>query len=262
MPEQYTDGTPIIVPAGGSLENQVPSSNPTAGQGYLTSSYYGNESAKNAQALEQDLGDAQAIEQLSQKLGVNPDELGSTSPEPELPLGTEDEKAAFLKKLNSEDGQRFRNEFKEYVGVDVVEAFQAIQDAATLTKELDSWRRDMVRQEETKVLRQELGQEFDILMPEIVDYFKQLPPAQQQALDNLDGARMIAALIRQGKKQVRNGQPGNLPPFVQGNVRSTAQRGAPVIRMSEMVQWKGAELDARMGDVIRAKQAGTFINDL
>jgi hypothetical protein len=260
MPEQYTDGQPIIVPAGGSLENQVPSSNPTAGQGYLTSSYYGNESAKNAQALEQELGDSQAIEQLSQKLGVNPDELGNPDVVP--PLGTEDEKQAFLKKLNSEDGQRFRNEFKEYVGVDVVEAFQAIQDAATLTKELDSWRRDMVRQEETKVLKQELGQEFDILMPEIVDYFKQLPPVQQQALDNLDGARMIAALIRQGKKQARTGQPGNYPPYVNGNVRSTAQRGAPVIRMSEMVQWKGAELDARMGDVIKAKQAGTFINDL
>lgn len=260
MSEQFTAGNPIVVPAGQTLEQQVPSTAPTAGQGYLTSSYYGNEGATRQANLEQELTDGQTIEQLGQKLGVNPNELGNA--DADVPPQTEDEKQAFLKKLSSEDGQRFRNEFKEYVGIDVLEAFEAIQNAATLTKELDSWRRDMVRQEETKVLKQELGQEFDTLMPEIVEYFKQLPPAQQQALDNLDGARMIAALIRQGKRAARGGQPGNLPPFVNGNVRNTASRGVPTIRMSEMVNWTGAELDARMGDVLRAKQAGTFINDL
>jgi hypothetical protein len=32
--------------------------------------------------------------------------------------------------------------------------------------------------------------------------------------------------------------------------------------MSEMVTWSGQELDRRMSDVIRAKQAGTLINDI
>jgi hypothetical protein len=258
---QLTDGQPVIVPTG-SPQGQQPSN---TGSGYITSSYYGNESANRQQALEQELQDDQMVRQMGEKLGIDPTSISNTpdegTTENSVENMTPDEKADFLARINSETGQKFREDFKNFVGVDVVEAFEAIQNAATLTKELDEWRRGLVRQQETQVLQTELGQDYDVMMPKIVDYFRALPPAQQQALDNLDGARMIAALIRQQEVAQRRGGLGNSPAYVNSNVRAT-RTTAPTIRMSEMTKWSGAELDARMGDVMRAKQNGTFIYDM
>lgn len=252
--ETFIDGTPQIVPTGSPTP---PSS------GYLSGSYYGNESAKIQEAQAQEQNDANTISELSQKLGVDPNSLGVS---PDVPTADTDDKQTvdpdFLAKFNTEEGQRFRQQFKDYVGVDVVEAFNTVQNAAKLTAELEAWRQGLVVQQETQQLRQEWGNEFDALMPEVKAYFNNLPDNQKAALDNLDGARMIAALIRQQKSAQMRGQ-GNVPSYVNGNVRTTANRGGvPTIRMSEMVTWSGAELDRRMGDVMRAKQAGTFINDL
>lgn len=250
------DPQPIIVPTGSA-----------DGKGYFSSSYYGNESANAMEATQQELQNHQTIQELGQKLGVDPNQLGAVeTPETQQPSEvTTDtpDKEDFLKKFNSEEGAKFRQQFREYMGVDPLDAYNLINDTARLTQELEAWRSEVVRQRETETLRNELGQEFEQLMPEMVEYFKRLPPAQQKALDNLDGARMIAALIRQQKAQAMRGSLGNAPAFVQSNVRSLSNGvSAPTIRMSDLAKMSGNEVDKYMGDIIRAKQAGTFIYDL
>lgn len=262
MDNTLVAGQPVIVPTGTSQgSNEV-----VPQQGYINASYYGNESNKVIQDQTAATQDAQAVQELAQKLGVDPNTLlegqqpTEQVTEPETPpTETED----FLAKFNTEEGKRFREQFTQFLGVDPVSAYETVQNAARLTAELENWRQGMVVQQEQQQLRAELGNEYDALMPEVVDYFNSLPNEKKAALDNLDGARMIAALIRQRKAQEMRGAGTNAPQFVNGNVRPTNGRaGSPYIRMSEMVTWDGATLDARMADIQRAKANGTFIYDL
>ena len=247
-----TEGQPYVVPAA-----KEP-------QGYISSSYYGNESAKRQQATAQEVTDNQTVQELSQKLGVNLEEGQGTVQEQvqqQFENATDEEKAAFMKKLSSEDGARFRKEFKEYLGIDPLEAFEAVNNTARLTAQLEAWRREVVRQQEEQQLRTEFGDEYETLMPEVIQYFQQLPPDKQRALDNIDGARLIAAMVRQRKANERRGV--SHPNFVNNNVRPISGRNSsPTIRQSDLLKLSGQELDQMMGTIQTAKMNGTFIYDL
>lgn len=78
---------------------------------------------------------------------------------------------------------------------------------------------------------------------------------------------MLAALIKQ--EGLRKQDPsGNLNPDVPQYYpnRRPANHGftnqSPIIKMSEFINWTDADVQARMPEIIRAKQEGRFIHDL
>jgi len=209
------------------------------------------------------------IAELSAKLGIDPNAF---SPEETNGLETPNEVPQqadqgasddFIQKFNSAEGLRLRNEFKRIAGVDVVEAYGVVQNTAKLLKNLETWRQQVVNQQQQDNLKQEWGESYQELMPQVVQRFGELKtknPKLAQALDNIDGARLLAAQIRQ-----ESGQPQpHTPAVLTGKTQSITHRGnqSPTIRMSDFMNWSDAEVQSRMGEVLRAKQAGTFIHDL
>jgi hypothetical protein len=232
------------------------------GQSYFSTSYYANQGAEEAQNLEGLAGAQNTIEELSKKLGVDPSSLaGEEAVQPEQ-AQVEPEAPAedYLAKFNTEEGKRFRAEFKNYMGIDPVEAYTLITQTSDLVQHLDGWRREVQQERQMETLRREFGADFDSVMPKVVERFSKLPKAQQVALDNVDGARMLAAIIREEELSQSRGRPN---PYASTNVRPLQRGGntSPVIRMSEMLNWDDATVQARMPDIIKAKQNGTFIND-
>jgi hypothetical protein len=232
---------------------------PTRGSGYISTSYYGQQEQAVQQEQASVNADQALINELSAKLGIPADVQGQTQEQPQ----TQEEKDEFLQKLGTEEGKQLVEQFKKVTGIDLQEAFGIVQNTAKLTQELDAWRNQIVRDRQVEELRKEWGGEFDVIMPDVIEAFKKLPPNMQQALDNPDGARLLAAQLRQQKRYPTGGNASS--QYVnQGHVRQASSGGtvAPQIRMSEMIKWSGQELDRRMPDVLRAKAAGTLIHDI
>lgn len=139
--------------------------------------------------------DLQTVQELQEQLGVN---LGDVQPQqpdqpqqqPEVPP------VDFASKFNSVEGQRMRNEFKQVMGIDPVEAFQTVQQANAQLKEIEAWRRQVANEKQIETLQNEWGGEFEETWSGVREKFQSLPENMKQALDNLDGARLLAAQLR------------------------------------------------------------------
>lgn len=132
--------------------------------------------------------------ELEGKLGISLDEIGAeveaepeAQAEPQVPVGFED----------------FSKQFEQYLGFD-------LKSAKSMIEELQGFRTQYNVEQQKNNLRNEWGGEFDTRFQEVQQYFKTLPPAQQQALDNVDGAKLIWAKIAQ-QNQTRK---PNVPTFV------------------------------------------------
>ena len=252
------------VQEGQTVVGSTPEVEQTGTGGYYNTNYQAGQ-VHQAQQEDQGLaGAAQTINELAAKLGVDPASLGTPEEGQVVPPTDntqQEEEPDYLAKFDTEQGKRFRSEFKEYLGIDPVEAYNLIQTTSQLVQHLDGWRGQVQHQQEMEGLRKEFGGEFETIMPKVVERFAKLPQAQQVALDNADGAKMLAAMIRQEELQSRGGRPN---PYASTNVRPLPRsgNGSPVIRMSEFVNWTDAEVQSRMPDIMKAKQSGTFINDL
>lgn len=191
---------------------------------------------------------ARQVQELSEKLGVNlgeqqqpPEVPQDAPPSPEQPKPEEDMVARF----NSAEGKRMREEFKKVMGIDPMEAFQAVQNTQTQLQQINQWRQQVMVERQMDTLKQEWGQEFDSTFAEVRQRFEAMPDNMKAALDNLDGARLIAAQIRSERL---GGQHSGVPlprssaPSRTQNIRST---GAPVgfVKTSDYLNDRVSEAD-------------------
>jgi hypothetical protein len=150
--------------------------------------------------------DLQLVNELQERLGVNfndvpqPNQVVQPQQVPEV-----QQQEDFVKKFNSAEGQRMRNEFKQIMGIDPVEAFQAVQNTQAQLKEIENWRRQVANEKQIETLQNEWGSNFEETWSGVRERFQTLPDNMKQALDNLEGARLLAAQIRleQGSNQGR-----------------------------------------------------------
>lgn len=211
------------------------------------------------------------IQELSEKLGVNPEDIGKEpTPEPEEPKQDYvDPEDWYAQQFNEEKAQQFAEDFKKYVGIDIKEVYGLIKNTAEVTKYVDDWRQQAVAEQQVNKLKQEFGQEYDTLMPQVLERFGQIKkanPQQGAALDNPDGARLIAALIRQERMQGKTQIPPatkDVPTYFPNRRQvNHGRESSPVIKMSEMITWTGEEMDRRYADIVLAKRNGTFVYDV
>jgi hypothetical protein len=208
---------------------------------------------------------------LAAKLGIDPNQLGKSQEELDAnkpPLPVDD---WYSQQFGTQEAQQFAESFKKYVGIDIKEAYQLMNNTAQVTKGLESWRAQVQTERDLGILQQEFGNEFDQIMPLVAQEFQRIKavnPQQAAALDNVDGARYLAAYIRQrgiGATQPNQLARQDVPQFNFPNVRTRHTGGsstAPTIRMSEFIKWTDDDVQRRYNEVVAAKQAGTFIYDL
>jgi hypothetical protein len=249
------ESQPAYTPAPGSPESATPSS------GYLRSE---TDIKRDTPVVAPDPG--YDINELATKLGVDPASIGQPEVVEQVappPVNTED---WYAKQFGTDEAKQFADNFKKYIGIDIKEVYQLINNTAQVNTGLETWRKQVTVQQQTQQLKQEFGAEFDTLMPLIGQRFKQIQatnPKQAAALDNLDGARMLAALIRQEGIQQNSVQQPDVPQYLPNRrpLNRGGQGQSPVIKMSDFVKWSDEEVQARYGEIVRAKQNGTFIND-
>jgi hypothetical protein len=140
--------------------------------------------------------DLQLVNELQEKLGVDLNGVPQQQPEvlqQQIPEVPQDDLA---KRFNSVEGQRMRNEFKQVMGIDPLEAFQAVQNANNQLREIENWRRQVANEKQIETLQSEWGSNFEETWSGVRERFQTLPDNMKQALDNLEGARLLAAQLR------------------------------------------------------------------
>lgn len=230
------------VPRPGSPESEEPTS------GYMSdsSAYERDQAELEGQQPQQPSQDE--LQELSERLGINPEDIGKPD-QPEEPkeerLSTED---WYSKQFGTPEAKQFAENFKKHFGMDIKQVYEVINSTAQVTQGLEQWRKEVHAQQQVKQLQQEWGNEFGDVMPQVIQKFQQIRktnPRQAQALDNLDGARMLRALVLQEKQQGQSVQPNlSQPPTYLPN-RRPLQRGGNgtpnVVKMSDYVNMSDSE---------------------
>lgn len=240
MPQEFT------VDPQGNTQPVAPEPESGGSGGYInTSSQVPTDSQleRNNEAAEAQ----RQVQELSEKLGVNFDEAqpqptDAPPPQPEQPQQPEEDMIA---RFNSAEGQRMRDEFKKVMGIDPLEAFQAVQNTQQSLQQINQWRQQVMVERQMDALKQEWGGEFDATFSEVRQRFEALPDHMKSALDNLDGARLLAAQIR---SEQFGGQHSGVPlprssaPSRTTNIRTT---GAPVgyVKTSDYLNDRVSEQD-------------------
>jgi hypothetical protein len=232
-----------------------PASNEQQSSGYM------NTSSQAPTDFQQEQGNEafeaeRTVQELSEKLGVNLNDLPEEAPAvpgQEPPQQQDDIVARF----NSAEGKRMRDEFKKIMGIDPMEAFQAVTNTQAQLQQIDAWRQQVMAERQMDALKQEWGGEFDSTFAEVRERFQQLPDHMKPALDNLDGARLLAAQVRAeklGGKHSGVPLPRSSAPSQTNNLRSTGAPGG-FVKTSDYLNDLVSEADylaaVRTGRVIR-----------
>jgi hypothetical protein len=203
----------------------------------------------------------QQIAELQQKLGVDLSQAQPEAPAPGVPptqtpvppAPTEDPFAKF----NSDRGKKMRAEFAEVMGFDPMVAFQAVQQTQVQLQQMDAWRRQAENERSIDTLRGEWGGEFESTWSEVRERFQALPDKMRLALDNVDGARLLAAQIKAERFQ-SSGVPlqRSSAPSPTQNIRSS---GAPsgYVKLSDFLADRVTE-----AEYLAAHQSGRVIRDV
>jgi uncharacterized protein YukE len=250
MPQEFT-----VDPQGNTQPSEVVE---PQGQGYInTSSQVPTDFQQGAVSKAYEA--QRQVQELSEKLGVN---LGDVQPQqqpaPEVPQPEVPQEDPFAR-FNTAEGQRMREEFKKVMGIDPLEAFQAVQQTQQQLQQVEQWRQQVAVERQMDTLKQEWGGDFEATFSEVRERFNQLPDHMKPALDNLDGARLLAAQIRSeqlGGQHFGVPLPRSSAPSRTSNIRST---GAPVgfVKTSDYLNDRVSE-----AEYISALQAGRVIRDI
>jgi hypothetical protein len=150
-----------------------------------------------------------------------------------------------------------RAEFAEVMGFDPMVAFQAVQQTQVQLQQMDAWRRQAENERSIDTLRGEWGGEFESTWSEVRERFQALPDKMRLALDNVDGARLLAAQIKAERFQ-SSGVPlqRSSAPSPTQNIRSS---GAPsgYVKLSDFLADRVTE-----AEYLAAHQSGRVIRDV
>ena len=249
----------FTVTPSGDTQPMSPEVDYNAGSGYVsTSSQVPTASQEEAQAAGFEA--QRQVQELSEKLGVNfGDVQPEVAPPAEAPPAPEQPSEDMIARFNSAEGQRMRNEFKKVMGIDPMEAFQAVQNTQVQLNQINDWRQQVMVERQMDTLKTEWGGEFDSTFNEVRTRFEALPVHMKQALDNLDGARLLAAQIRAERlESTHSGVP--LPrSSAQSRTQNIRTTGAPTgfVKTSDYLQDRVSEQEYRS-----ALQAGRVIRDI
>lgn len=244
--------------------------------GYLNGSY--TMGVDDPQTL-QDKADAEAaannsavspeeLASIASKLGVDVEALtgllGLAPPPPQEPAAQKEETTAAAEEPpEPEDDKKLRErlltvdrEVKSLLGV-------GLHDVYGLLQELQQFKAQYVVQQQTELLKQEWGEDYQDTLQQVKGYWEKLPAAQKKALDNVEGARLIYALLTKDRATAAaaNARLSNSQYIRQGSVKPRSGAAAK-FRMSEVVKLSEADYMRIQPQLEEAFRRGQVINDI
>lgn len=169
--------------------------------------------------------------------------------EPETPEEPEDDKKLRERLLTVD------REVKELLGVGLHDVYGLLQD-------LQQFKAQYVVEQQTNILKQEWGENYQDTLLEVKGYWEKLPEAQKKALDNVEGARLIHALLTKDKAAASSASARQNPQFIrQGSVRPRSGAAAK-FRMSEVVKLSESEYMRIQPELEAAFRNGQVVNDI
>ena len=147
-------------------------------------------------------------------------------------------------------------EVKELLGV-------GLQDVYGLLQDLQQFKAQYVVEQQTNILKREWGDDYQDTIREVKGYWEKLPPAQKQALDNVEGAKLIHALLVQERTSSAptSVRQQNSQYVRQGSVKPRSG-GTAKFRMSEIVKLSEADYIRIQPQLEEAFRRGQVVNDI
>lgn len=231
----------------------------TAPKDYLASEYMINEETglpigEEAPEVQQEGYD---LEELAKKLGVDVSKLQGLvdetkqevkdAPEEEKKPEEEETEEVIKKRLATVD-----SELKSLLGA-------GLSDVYGMLKELTEFRQQYYTEQQLNVLKGEWGNTYDQNMQMVHDRWSKLPEDQKGALNNVDGARLLLALIEKEQKGKNTQSVNNNPKYVKGS--STGQGSNAKIRMSDIMKMTETEYRKNEPLIQKAIREGRLIRD-
>lgn len=175
-----------------------------------------------------------------------------TSPQQQQPGVPPQQQQQQVPQLTNVPGyNEFNTQFKQMTGLELQDAVANMSQVQTLLPQLQQMY-DQFQQFSTKGvpslvqglreevnLRYEWGQDFDRNMTAVQQAYQQLPPQLQQALNNLQGARLIYSHIaqqQQQQSQPRQGAPRSLQGVNNAGPTNNQQQQQQTVPMSQLMK--------------------------
>lgn len=197
------------------------------------------------------------LAELSKKLGVDPDEIGREEESKEDGGKEKSDEESDDSDKESEEAikKRIQNvdkELKQLLGTGLTEVYGLIQ-------ELSEFRNQYYIQQQQAALQSEWGESFDDNFKQVQEKWNTLPEKQKAALNNVDGAKMLLALIEREQKG-NTVQSNQTSTYVRSNKTGSSGEGKR-LRMSEIIKLPQAEYVKRQREIELAFKEGRVIKD-
>lgn len=240
----------------------------SAPKDYLATEYMINEETGlpiGDEAPEVEQESSYDLEELAKKLGIDVSKLEGLVNESQAKSdaeGTEGdaegEKKAEPESEESEEIIKKRlatvdSELKQLLGA-------GLTDVYGLLKELTDFRNQYYTEQQLSVLKNEWGDTYESNMQMVHERWAKLPQDKQGALNNVDGARLLLALIEKEQGQKTSSRTPNTPKYVKS---SSSGQGSSTgkIRMSDVMKMSEAEYRKNEPLIQKAIREGRVIRD-
>jgi hypothetical protein len=188
-----------------------------------------------------DTADTLAADAAQSVNGVSLDDLDITDEPEQTETATEEEKPVGY--------EQFSKDFEKYLGIN-------LEGAKALLAELQTFRVETLVEKQQAQLKSKWGGDYEARFESVKEYFAKLPPAKQQALDNVEGAELIWAKIERDQASARANSTPNVPNYVSGRTATTTQRistgNKAVLNYSDIVNMSPSEYRARQVEIQKA----------
>lgn len=200
------------------------------------------------------------LEELAKKLGVDVSKLqGLVDAEKQTTDTTQEENKEPKEKDEEESEEVIKkrlatvdSELKSLLGA-------GLSDVYGMLKELTDFRNQYYTEQQLNVLKGEWGQTYDSNMQMVHERWAKLPEDQKGALNNVDGARLLLALIEKEQKGKQTPQATSNPKYVKGT--STGGQSSNKIRMSDIMKMDEATYRKNEPLIQKAIREGRLIRD-
>lgn len=230
---------------------------------YLATEYMINEETGlpiGEEVAEQPTDSSYDIEELAKKLGVDPSKLLELQNETKQgdETDTEDKEKTEPESEETEEVIKKRlavvdTELKSLLGA-------GLTDVYGMLKELTEFRNQYYTEQQLNTLKSEWGNTYDDNMKMVHEKWSTLPEDRKSALNNVDGARLLLALIEKERKTgAVDPRITSNPKYVKGTSSGTGSQAK--LKMSDIMKMSEAEYRRNEPVIQKAIREGRVIKD-
>lgn len=231
---------------------------------YLATEYMINEETGlpiGEEAPEAKADSSYDIDELAKKLGIDPSKISELVDAEKPPDDTTKEEGKEPEKEAEEETEEAIKKRLAVVDTELKSLLGAgLTDVYGMLRELTEFRNQYYTEQQLNTLKSEWGNTYDDNMKMVHEKWSTLPDDRKAALNNVDGARLLLALIEKEK------QTGKVDPRITGNPKyvkgtSSGTGSQAKLKMSDIMKMSEAEYRKNEPVIQKAIREGRVIKD-